>query len=603
MTGWAYRPTPLHLPRAQNVFTSYAYTVQEKNLLVFSNGELTSIPPTHLGQFTLSIEISQLHPDPMDAAEFRTAAHSAIEEIIAYYDSLPEKRVLATVSPGYLAPLLPTSAPQEPESWKVIQPDIEKYILPGLTHWQSPNFMAFFPACATYPSMLGEMYSAAFTAPAFNWLCSPAFTELETIVLDWLARMMGLPECFESKGEGGGVIQGSASEAVVVAMVAARERALSNLTEGYEGEVKEDQMDALRGKLVALGSEQAHSSTQKGAQIAGTKHVSIKTSAVNHFAMTGRDLRRSLDDITARGRIPYYLTVTLGTTATCAVDNFAEIVEVLKDYPQIWVHVDAAYAGAALICPEYQHHAKSFDRFDSFAMNMHKWLLVNFDANCMFIRRRRDLTSALSITRSYLSNDFSDRGLVTDYRDWQIPLGRRFRALKIWFVMRTYGVLGMQAHIRKGVELGKLFASLVETRKDLFRIVEGPSFGLVVFTVVGKREFEVRTSQTNGPHSGVNGGMRPSTTAEIESYGTQNAYSNDFTPDAAQQMLLDANAVTKEVYTRINARGPIYLTSGVVGGTYAIRLVSTNSTASEEFVKGAFEVIVDESEKILRGAN
>lgn len=300
--------------------------------------------------------------------------------VIQYYDNIESRRVLSDVSPGYLRELIPSSAPQTPEPWSAIQPDIERVIMPGLTHWQSPNFMAFFPAHSTYPGMLGEMYSAAFTAPAFNWLCSPAVTELETVVLDWLAQLLGLPECYLSKGEGGGVIQGSASEAIVTVMVAARERALRELSKGLEGKEKQDKIDSLRGKLVALGSEHSHSSTQKGAIIAGTKYRSVPAGREDDFAMTGKGLRRVLEEFEKDGLIPYYLTATLGTTSTCAVDKFAEIAEVLKDYPNLWVHVDAAYAGAALVCEEYHHLTPPLAHFDSFDLNMHKWLLTNFDA-------------------------------------------------------------------------------------------------------------------------------------------------------------------------------------------------------------------------------
>lgn len=300
--------------------------------------------------------------------------------VIQYYDTIESRRVLSDVEPGYLRELIPSAAPATGEPWTAIQPDIERVIMPGLTHWQSPNFMAFFPAHATYPGMLGELYSAAFTAPAFNWLCSPAVTELETVVLDWLAQLLGLPECYLSKGEGGGVIQGSASEAIVTVMVAARERVLRNLTEGLEGKEKEDKIDSLRGKLVALGSEHAHSSTQKGAIIAGTKFRAVPGLREDDFAMTGKTLRRALEDCERDGLVPYYLTATLGTTSTCAVDKFTEIAEVLKDYPNVWVHVDAAYAGAALVCEEYQHLTPPLAHFDSFDMNMHKWLLTNFDA-------------------------------------------------------------------------------------------------------------------------------------------------------------------------------------------------------------------------------
>jgi aromatic-L-amino-acid decarboxylase len=313
-----------------------------------------------------------------------TARILMLDTVITYNQTLPTRRVVSEVSPGYLRPLLPQTAPETPQPWTVIQPDIDKLIVPGLTHWQHPNFMAFFPANSSYPGILGEMYSAAFTAPAFNWLCSPAVTELETVVLDWVAKALALPECFLSEGKGGGVIQGSASEAIVTVMVAARERAFTRLTEklGEAGSKEvEDGKDELRGKMVALGSAQAHSSTQKGALIAGTKFRTVPAYRKDQFGVRGTTLRAALEECTRDGLVPYYLTATLGTTGTCAVDYFEEITEVLKDYPNIWVHVDAAYAGAALVCPEYQHHAKHFSSFDSFNFNMHKWLLTNFDAS------------------------------------------------------------------------------------------------------------------------------------------------------------------------------------------------------------------------------
>jgi aromatic-L-amino-acid/L-tryptophan decarboxylase len=307
-----------------------------------------------------------------------------MDVVIDYYDTLPSRRVLSNVQPGYLRPLLPSSAPMKPESWESIQADIEDKIMPGLTHWQSPNFMAFFPATNTFPSMLGELYSAAFTAPAFNWLCSPAVTELETVVLDWMAQAMGLPEEYlsTSKRGGGGVIQGSASEAIVTVMVAARERFLRRRVEkeGLEGEDKEMRIAELRSKLVALGSDQTHSSTAKAALIAGTRYKSVKTQLKDDLSMTGKALRELLEECKREGLEPYYLTTTLGTTNTCAVDRFEEIRDVLTECPDVWVHVDAAYAGAAMICEEYQHLLRGVEAFDSFDMNMHKWLLVNFDA-------------------------------------------------------------------------------------------------------------------------------------------------------------------------------------------------------------------------------
>ncbi|KAH0151931.1 dopa decarboxylase-like protein, partial [Aureobasidium melanogenum] len=345
-------------------------------------------------------------PMGMTSDQFNNAATEAIQDITNYYDNITDRPVLPSVEPGYLAKLLPNSAPTQAESWDKIRADMESKIMPGMTHWQSPDFMAFFPASSSYPGMMGELWSAALTVPAFNWLCSPAVTELETIVMDWVAQMLALPECFLSKGKGGGVIQGSASEAIVTCMVSARERYVTRTLE-KEGvvlteEQKEDRSAEIRSKLVALATKHTHSSTHKGANIAGTRFRSIDTSLSNAFALQGHELRSTIEKLKSQGLEPYFLTVSLGTTNTCAVDDFASIAEVKKDYPDIWIHVDAAYAGVALLLPEYQHYCKHFSTFDSFNTNMHKWLLTNFDASCLFVQNRRDLTDALSITPAYL---------------------------------------------------------------------------------------------------------------------------------------------------------------------------------------------------------
>jgi len=311
--------------------------------------------------------------------------------------------------------------------------------------------------------------------------------------------------------------------------------------------------------MIALGSEMSHSSNQKASQIAGVRYRSVPVTSEDGFAMKGAALQKVIAECKAKGLEPFFLGTTLGTTGTCAVDDFASIASTLTSYhppgpAEIWVHVDAAYAGAALVCPEYHHLTSSFHHFHSFDMNMHKWLLTNFDASCLYIKRRKDLVDALSITPSYLRNEFSESGLVTDYRDWQIPLGRRFRSLKIWFVLRTYGVSGLQAHIRKHVKLGELFHSLVQSREDIFHVITGPSFALTVFNVVSNKRDDK-----------------------------------------------DADKMTKEVYELVNKRGEIYITHTVVGGVYAIRVVSANPMAEEKFIRKAFKVLVDTTEEILNG--
>ena len=230
--------------------------------------------------------------------------------------------------------------------------------------------------------MLGELYSAALTTSAFNWDCAPAVTELEIVVMDWLARLLHLPENYLSTSTGGGVIQGTTSEAVVAVMVAARERYLRRIFEQFDEKVtnREGAMAKRRANLVAIGSEACHSCTQKAALITGVRYRSVPVSIADDFSMRGEKLQQTLDQCRKEGLEPFYLTATLGTTATCAVDQFEEIADVLKDELDIWVHVDAAYAGNALVCEEFQHLTRSFGRFDSFSMALSKWLLTNLDA-------------------------------------------------------------------------------------------------------------------------------------------------------------------------------------------------------------------------------
>ncbi|KAF2686882.1 hypothetical protein K458DRAFT_386850 [Lentithecium fluviatile CBS 122367] len=515
----------------------------------------------------------------MDSSQFREAAHIAIDEIIQYYDTVADRPVLPSVAPGYLRPLLPPSAPEEGEPWTAIQSDIDRVIMPGLTHWQSPKFMAFFPCNSSFPGMLGEMYSGAFNAAAFNWICSPAVTELETIVMDWLAKLLKLPECYESKGEGGGIIQGTASEVVLTAVVAARERLIRRrLADMPEGEDRIDKAAEMRGKMVALGSEHAHSSTQKAAIIAGTRYRSVPAPRSENFSVTAAALRRTIEECKAKGLEPFYFTATLGSTATCAVDDLAGIAALAADYPDIWIHVDAAYAGSALVCPEYQHLCPPLASFDSFNFNLHKWLLVNFDCSAFFIKRRKDLLDTYSIVPAYLRNNFTESGLVTDYRDWQIPLGRRFRSLKIWFVLRTYGAQGLREFIRRHVKLGEYFNSMLTSRPDIFTVVTPAAFGLTTFHI------NPRTPKVSSPAN------RPDPAHE--------AYTNDFTPSADAQFREAANQISKEVYEKVNAQGEFFLTSTVADGVYFIRVVSATLNAEEKYLKRVFEVLVQFAEKV-----
>lgn len=404
-------------------------------------------------------------------------------------------------------------------------------------------------------------------------------TELETIVLDWLAKLLALPECFHSTGptRGGGVIQGSASEAVVTAMVAARDKYLRETVPAHlEGEEREEAVAMKRSKMVALGSSTTHSSTKKAAIILGVRFQTIPVTAEDNYALTGRTLRAKLDSCRAKGLEPFFLTATLGTTDTCAVDDFADIADTLAAFRQestslpsdtaggeVWVHVDAAYAGAALVCPEVQEATKIglVSRFHSFNMNMHKWLLTNFDASCLFVRDREWFVQALTVNQAVYSNAASSGGLVTDYREWQIPLGRRFRSLKIWFVMRSYGAEGLRSHIRRTTRLGETFAGLLGGRPDLFEILTGPSFALTVFRMVG---------------------------GEAEKAGGEDS------------QLEVRNTLTRKLYETVNSSGKMWVTSTELDGRFAIRLMTGVRTTQEEHVQMAFQMLVDLAEGIQR---
>jgi aromatic-L-amino-acid decarboxylase len=463
---------------------------------------------------------------------------------------------VSDVQPGYLRPLLPPSAPLDPEPFDAIRADVHDKIMPGITHWSNPGFMAFFPCSSSYPAAIAEMYSNAFNGAHFNWICSPAVTELETIVLDWIAQALGLPECYTSGGSthGGGVLHGTASEAILTVMVAARDKYIAARTAHLpDGEDKDEETWRLRSKLVALGSAGAHSSTKKAAQVLGVRFATVPVHEQDGFSMTGPSLAETLDELAAKGLEPFYLTTTLGTTDVCAVDDFAGIAAALREREaagntQLFVHVDAAYAGSALLLPENQHLAESFVHFHSFNFNPHKWMLTTFDCSATFVRSRADLISALSIKPPYLRNQFSDNELVTDYRDWQIPLGRRFRSLKLWFVLRSYGIRGLQAHIRNGVGMAESLESKLGGRRDLFTIFTPARFALVSLRVAGQDEDEV-------------------------------------------------NRRTEEVYEAVNAGGEFYLTSTVVAGKFAIRVCTGVASMREDHVQRVFDVLVAAAEK------
>ncbi len=406
----------------------------------------------------------------MSPEEFRHWGRAVVDWIADYQQQVEALPVLAQVEPGQVRSRLPPSPPQQGESFAQILKDVDEIILPGVTHWQSPNFFAFFPANASGPAILGELLAAGLGVQGMMWVTSPSCTELETHVLDWLVEMLDLPDAFRSNGTGGGVIQDSASSAVLCALLAARERA----TAGRSNQQGAD------GSLVAYTSTQAHSSIEKAVRIAGLGQEQLRLVPVDAaHAMRPEALADRMGDDRRAGLVPCFVCATVGTTSSHGLDPLVPIARTCREHGA-WLHVDAAMAGTAALCPGFRYIHAGLEQADSYCFNPHKWMFTNFDCSCMYVARRQELIQALSILPEYLCNQSSASGQVIDYRDWQVPLGRRFRALKLWCVIRHYGVEGLRFHVRQHVDLAQRFAGWVQ-QDSRFELAAPVPLNLVCF--------------------------------------------------------------------------------------------------------------------------
>ncbi|HKD02838.1 MAG TPA: pyridoxal-dependent decarboxylase [Terriglobales bacterium] len=406
----------------------------------------------------------------MSPEDFRRHGHAVVDWIADYYARIESYPVLSQAKPGEIRASLPPDPPAHGEAFETMMADVEKLILPGVTHWQSPNFFAYFPSNASAPAILGDLLSSGLGVQGMLWATSPACTELETHVLDWLARMLALPEKFLSTSTGGGVIQDTASSASLCALLAARERATGFTSNEY----------GCDRKLVAYTSSQAHSSIEKDCKIAGLGRRNLRLIDVDDsFAMRPDALARSVAEDKRAGLVPCFVCATVGTTSSNAIDPLPEIGRICREH-DLWLHADAAMSGTAALCPEFRHIHDGLEYADSYEFNPHKWMFTNFDCDAFYVADRRALIQALSVLPEYLKNKATESGAVFDYRDWQIPLGRRFRALKLWFVIRHYGVEGLEHHVREHVHLAQQFAGWV--RKDQrFELVAPVPLNLVCF--------------------------------------------------------------------------------------------------------------------------
>ncbi len=469
----------------------------------------------------------------MTPEEFRRHGHAVIDWIADYQSRVESFPVLSQVKPGAIRASLPASPPARGEPFDALLKDVDQLILPGITHWQSPNFFAYFPCNASGPGILGDLLSSGLGVQGMLWSTSPACTELETHVMDWLVGMLGLPEKFLATSTGGGVIQDTASSAALCALLAARERAT-----GFASNKK-----GCDGRLVAYVSTQTHSSLEKAAMISGIGSENLRRIDVDeNMAMRPDALARQIDADKRAGLTPFMVCATVGTTSSNAMDPIAAIGKICRKHA-LWLHVDAAMSGTAMLCPEFRQLQNGIELADSYDFNPHKWMFTTFDCSCFWVADRAALIKTLSILPEYLRNQATESGAVIDYRDWHIQLGRRFRSLKLWFVIRHYGVEGLQYHIRRHVKLAQDFVEWIRN-DDRFELAAPAPLNLVCFR-----------------HKGG---------------------------DAANQIIMD----------RLNDTGDLFLTHTKVHGKLTLRLCVGQTHTQARHVENAWKRIKEEAGRL-----
>ncbi|CAL4996530.1 unnamed protein product [Urochloa decumbens] len=481
---------------------------------------------------------------PLDPDDVRSYLHKAVDLVADYLESVESLPVLPSVEPGYLRHLLNPSPPTSSAPFDVAMKELRDSVLPGMTHWASPSFFAFFPATNSAVAIAGDLIASAMNTVGFTWQSAPAATELESLTLDWLAHLLRLPPPFmSSSSPGGGVILGTTSEAMLVTLVAARDAALHR-TGGMS-------------RLAVYASDQTHSAFFKVCRLAGIDAANVRaipTSAGTSYALDAMALRCRMEEDAGAGLVPTYVCATVGTTSTNAVDPVGAIADVAAIF-NAWVHVDAAYAGAACICPEFRHHLAGVERADSISMSPHKWLLTCLDCTCLWVRDTRRLTDSLETKPEYLRNDVTDSGDVTDIKDMQVGVGHRFRGLKLWMVMRTYGAAKLQQHIRSDVAMAKMFEESVRA-DERFEVVVPRNFALVCFRI--------------------------------------RACGDDMTEE-------DADEASRELMGRLNRTGKVFVAHTVVGGRFVLRFAVGSTLQEERHVRGAWELIRKTTGEILHG--
>jgi aromatic-L-amino-acid decarboxylase len=457
----------------------------------------------------------------MDLPAFRRHGHELVDWVADYLGTLEQQPILPDVLPGEVRSGLPASAPEGPEAFETVMRDFEHIIYPGMTHWGHPRFFAYFPANHSPPSILAEILIAGMGAQCMSWQTSPAATELEQVVMEWLRELVGLPASFT------GVIQDYASTSTLVALITARDRAAAPMD-----------------RAVVYFSGEAHSSVGKGARIAGFRPELMRAIDTDRvYAMRPDLLEAQIAADRKAGLVPVAVVATAGTTSSTAVDPIRAI-GAITTREKIWLHVDAAFAGSAAIVPELRWVLDGIDAADSLVFNPHKWLLVNHDCSAYYVKDREALLRSFSASPEYLKT--AHDAAVVNYRDWGIPLGRRFRALKLWFVLRSYGAERIRAMVRDHVRLALEFASWVEADPE-FELLTPAPLALVCFRWI---------------------------------------------PERARGDEAELTRLNQAMLERINASGKVYLTHTILSGRYAIRLALGHLATSEADVREAWEVVL-----------
>jgi aromatic-L-amino-acid decarboxylase len=403
----------------------------------------------------------------MTPEEFRRNGYQLIDWIADYLGSVDHHPVMSQVQPGDVAALMPEHPPTEIEPFSDAMADLDRIVMPGLTHWQHPSFFAWFPSNTTYSSILAELAIAGLGVNGMAWATSPAATEIETVLMDWMAELLALPAAWK----GNGVIQDSASSATLCSILAARDRTIA--------------AGASIEQLVGYATAGAHSSIEKGLRVAGVSGEHFRVVAHDErFSMRPDALAAAIANDRAAGLVPFWVCAARGSTSSLAFDPVPPVAEICHDpgHDPIWLHVDGAMSGIAALCPEFRWVNLGFDDADSYVTNAHKWMGVNFDCSLFWVRDRAPLINALSIQPPYLRYAASEAGAVIDYRDWQVPLGRRFRALKLWWVLRCEGVAPLQDMIRNHVQWAKEIGARME-HDDRFELVGPVDLNLVTFAL------------------------------------------------------------------------------------------------------------------------